>query len=354
MKKKQMDERITLRNTWRSNFFLMLAVLFTVNGGYLMIFMSVYGIEPTLSNMLRIEPVSYVIFFSVILAAVTTAVRNSALAVPVQRLAEAARRITKGDYAVRLAPLRKDGKKDHMQVLYDDFNTMAEELSSTETLKTDFIVNVSHEIKTPLAVIQSYATALQQAGLQPDQRAEYAKTIMDASQKLSALVSNILKLNKLESQGILPRGAPFDLSEQLRCCALAFEEMWERKALSFEADIADDVRVAGDEAMLELVWNNLLANAIKFTEPGGAVKLELKAEGEWAAVSVMDTGCGMNEVTARHVFDKFFQGDTSHSQEGNGLGLALAHRVVELMGGTIQVESVVGRGTTFVVRLKAK
>ena len=219
-------------------------------------------------------------------------------------------------------------------------------------MKDDFIANVSHEIKTPLAVIRSYASALQRENLTESQRREYAQTIATASENLSALISNILKLNKLENQEIVPNAQPYDLTRQLSDCALYHEELWEKKNIDFDAQLEERVMILADESMLEIVFNNLIANAIKFTEPGGRVLLRQEKEGSDVVVTVSDTGCGMNDETIRHIFDKFYQGDTSHSREGNGLGLALAKRVLDISGGSISVSSAPGEGTEFVVRLR--
>jgi signal transduction histidine kinase len=235
--------------------------------------------------------------------------------------------------------------------MFDDFNTMAQELESIEILKNDFIANVSHEIKTPLSIIQNYASALQDENLEPGERREYIKTIVTSSQKLSALVSNILKLNKLEHQEIMPEAAPYDLSEQLRRCVLAFEDLWDRKNITFDADL-DELTVSYDESMLEIVWNNLIANAIKFTVPGGSITVTLKRLAGFAVVRIIDSGCGMDEETQKHIFDKFYQGDVSHSQEGNGLGLALVKKALDISGAKISVLSKAGEGSTFTVRLK--
>jgi signal transduction histidine kinase len=269
---------------------------------------------------------------------------------PMRHLSEAARKIAAGDFSVRIVPLRKDGKKDFVEVIFDDFNTMAEELASIELLKNDFIANVSHEIKTPLAIIQGYAAELQNEALEPKQRSEYIKTIITSSQKLSALVSNILKLNKLEHHEIQPAPAAFDLSEQIRRCVLAFEDLWEQKNITFDADL-DELTVCYDENMLEIVWNNLIANAVKFTAPGGSITITLKKLDNFAVVRITDSGCGMDEETQKHIFDKFYQGDRSHSQEGNGLGLALVKKVIDLTGAKIGVMSKAGEGATFTVRL---
>lgn len=353
-KKPPRDERINVSPNWIRDFLGMFLIMISVNGGFLLISLTVQGIPPTIENLLSVETASYLVFFSLLLGAITTWLRSSTLNRPMQRLGDAARRVARGDFSVRVEPLRKDGKKDYIEVMFDDFNTMVEELSSIETMKNDFIGNVSHEIKTPIAVIQNYATVLQQPGLSEEDRGEYARTIMDAAKKLSTLVTNILKLSKLENQGIVPEGKAVDLSEQLRACALGFEELWEEKVVDFEADIEDDVVVHSDQDMLELVWNNLLSNAIKFTSKGGRVSLTLKKEEDLAVATVTDTGCGMDEATLRHVFDKFYQGDTSHAQEGNGLGLALVNRVIQLVGGEVRVQSEPGKGTIFTVLLKAE
>ncbi|MCR5826093.1 MAG: HAMP domain-containing histidine kinase [Oscillospiraceae bacterium] len=270
---------------------------------------------------------------------------------PVRRVSEAAQQVAKGDFSVRLAPMRRDGKKDEFELLFDDFNTMVEELSSTETLKTDFISNVSHEMKTPLAVIRNYAELLETPGLSEDERAEYTRCIQDAARRMTELITNILRLNRIENQKITPERTQYDLCRQLADCLLQFESRWEEKHIEPEFDLEEHAPIRADESLLELVWNNLMSNALKFTAPGGTVTVRQRTEGGQVTVSFTDTGCGMSEATRRRVFDKFYQGDTSHAQEGNGLGLALAARVLALHGGTITVESEEGKGSTFTVTL---
>lgn len=295
-----------------------------------------------------------VVLLSLICSVIDAVRRRVMVGRPVRRIVSAANKIMKGDYSVRIQPLHSMERMDGFDIIIDYFNKMAEELSGTETLRTDFIANVSHELKTPLAVMQNYGTMLQQPNLSEEKRLEYAKTITDASRGLADMVSNILKLSKLENQTIYPAAQSYDLGEQLCECLLAFENVWEEKGLEIDTDIEENVLVETDEELLALVWSNLFSNAIKFTGPGGTVSLSLKtADGE-AVVRVSDTGCGISPEVGKHIFEKFYQGDTSHATKGNGLGLALVKRVIDIIGGDIAVSSEVGKGSTFTVKLRRK
>ena len=270
---------------------------------------------------------------------------------PVKMITEATEKIMQGDFSVRVAPMHGAGMEGFNQIGMA-INSMAKEISGTETLRTDFIANVSHELKTPLAVMGNYATMLQRPGITEDEKNEYAKSISEAARKLAQLITNILKLNKLENQQIFPQPQEFDLGEQLCECLLVFEDAWEARNLEIETDIADDVRIKSDPELLSLVWNNLISNAVKFTPDGGTIGLSLKAEGSHVVVQVRDTGCGMKPEVGQHIFEKFYQGDTSHATQGNGLGLALVKRVVDILSGEIGVQSVYGQGSTFTVKFK--
>jgi len=271
---------------------------------------------------------------------------------PVKQIMAALDQVMQGDFTVRIAPVKEFAGETGFNEIIGCLNKMTAELQGTETLRTDFIANVSHELKTPLAVMGNYATMLQKPGLPETDRIEYAKAISHSSRRLAALITNILKLNKLENQQIFPKLDEYDLGEQLCENLLQFEDIWEKKNLSIETDIEDDVRIRSDGELLSLVWNNLFSNAVKFTPEGGTIGVSLKTEGALAVVSVRDTGCGIKPEVGQHIFEKFYQGDTSHATQGNGLGLALVKRVVDILNGEIGVQSVWGQGSTFTVKFR--
>lgn len=268
------------------------------------------------------------------------------------RIIEAAKKVVAGDFSVRIEPVTKLAVDEKFSEIIACFNKMTEELGSVETLRTDFISNVSHEMKTPLAVIQNYGKLLQSSDLSEEKRIEYAKGVQDGSRRLAEMMTNILKLNRLENQQIFPEATEFDLGEQLCECFLQFENVWEKEEIEIGIDIQEDVKVKADAELLSLVWNNLFSNAFKFTESGGKVSVSLTTTDLYAIVKVQDTGCGISKETGSHIFEKFYQGDTSHSTQGNGLGLALVKRVVDIMQGEISVESTLGKGTTFSVKIR--
>ncbi|WKY47641.1 HAMP domain-containing sensor histidine kinase [Eubacteriaceae bacterium ES3] len=343
------DERINAKRPFWKEFLIIFGVVLICSAGEVLIFNQEL-MDQVSPWIMVVTGLSYVIFVGLIVSLVTRYILYTSFQKPVMEIGQAARKVASGDFTAHVHSQRKDQRKDELEVLIDDFNKMVEELSTIEMLKSDFIANVSHEIKTPLAIIQSYATALQNENLQPEDKLEYTETIIEASRKLSALVSDILKLNKLENQEIIQTES-YSLDEQLRCCILALEDKFNEKLIEFDVDL-DEAVLNSDENLLEIVWNNLLTNAIKFTPEKGTVKIVLTKEKGSITVKISDTGCGMDEESSRHIFDRFYQGDTSHSQEGNGLGLSLVKRIIDLVDASIAVDSQVGKGTTFTITLK--
>ena len=354
MRREEKTGQRTVKNSLfpLSLFGIFLGVLFLMSGIHvgLVVLMNSLGWNELLQTLV---PMTYWGLVAMGLTFFTRKKMRDTYEEPLHRLAEGTRKVAEGDFSVYVPTVHTSSRLDYLDVMILDFNKMVEELGSVETLKTDFVSNVSHEMKTPIAVIKNYAELLQTDRGMEEERREYARNIEEAAAHLSTLISNILKLNKLENQSIDPDIEDYDLSGQLEMCILQYEELWDKKELELEVDIAERVNVRADRSLMELVWNNLLSNAVKFTEPGGTVTIRQRtAEGQ-VEVSVTDTGCGMSQESIRHIFDKFYQGDTSHAREGNGLGLALVKRIIDLMNGEITVVSRPGQGSTFTVRLPA-
>lgn len=335
-------------------FFLLVAFLVTCTT---MLFVSVLSktldIELTGENLNVAAKLTFlnVIFLSVLFTVFDAVRRRLTTQKITNHIAQAAKKIVEGDFSVQIEQVNLLGTDEKFGEIIDCFNTLAKELAGVETLRTDFIANVSHEMKTPLAIIQNYGKLLQQPGLSDEKRMEYAKGVTDGARRLADMMTNILKLNRLEKQQIYPKTEEYDLGEQLCECLLGYEGIWEKKNIDIETQIAEGVKVNTDSELLALVWNNILSNAFKFTPEGGKVEVTLENEGNHAIVRVKDTGCGMTPEIGTHIFDKFYQGDTSHATEGNGLGLALVKRVVDIIHGEISVESAPGKGSTFTVKL---
>ena len=323
----------------------------------MMLFLRVLSIEMglvyTSDNIAEAAKITFlnVVIITVLFKTVDFVRRRIMVDKPVALITDAAGKIMNGDFSARVKRMHGSGMEGFDQI-GESINRMAEELSGVETLRTDFIANVSHEMKTPLTVMQNYGTLLQTPDLPKEKRVEYAKAITDASRRLADMMTNILKLNRLENQQIYPNLTTFELGEQLCESLLQYESTWERKNIEIETDIAEGVLISADAELLAIVWNNLFSNAFKFTDEGGKVTLMLTADEAYATVKVSDTGCGMNAEVGAHIFEKFYQGDSSHATQGNGLGLPLVKSVVDIMQGEIGVESAVGVGTTFTVKIR--
>lgn len=283
---------------------------------------------------------------SIVIGTALTALVSKRPLRPVRMIINATREIADGNFNVRIVP---SGPRE-MQELSESFNTMAKKLGSTETLSNDFISNVSHEFKTPVASIKGFAKLLKKDSLSDETRKEYLDIIIAESERLSQLSGNILLLSKLEKREKTEEVTTFPLDEQIRRCVLLLEPQFRRKDITLNVDL-EAVQFKGNEELLYHVWVNLLGNALKFTHYGDQISIVLHKKNDMVVVKISDTGIGMNEEVSQHLFDKFYQGDKSHSTEGNGLGLSLVARIVELHGGTIKVTSELEKGSSFTVML---
>ena len=330
-------------------FFTLISFVVTCN-----FFLFIHFLQMNETEIREAAPITFwnIILMTILFSVIDMIRRGWMVSRPVKRIREGMDKIVAGDFTTRIPYIKGENSSNEFDSIIKGLNDMTAELAGVETLRTDFISNVSHEIKTPLAVIQNYATMLQSSMLTKDEQKEYANAITVQTKKLSELVTNILKLNRLENQQIYPEKKEYNLTEQICECLLAFEYAWEKKDIEINMDVEDDVMICQDAELLSLVWNNLFSNAIKFCKEKGTVSVSIKKEDGKCRVSVSDTGCGISSETGKFIFDKFYQGDTSHATQGNGLGLALVKRVIDIIGGNILVQSVVGEGTTFTVELK--
>ena len=288
----------------------------------------------------------WVLIFSTVLSCVLGFLLSRLIFTPLTRLAQAMRQVSHGDFTVQLKP---PNRVREIREIYDNFNVMVQELSTTETIQTDFVSNVSHEFKTPINAIEGYATLLQN-GRQSSEEAMYVSKILLNTRRLSQLVGNILLLSKVDHQVISGNQTTFRLDEQIRQAIVLLESKWEEKEIEFDVDL-ESVSFTGNESMLLHVWVNLLDNAIKYDPFAGMVCLRLKKADGRIVFTIDDTGPGISPEAQKHIFDKFYQADSSHTTEGNGLGLALTKRVLDTCGGQISVENLPEAGCRFTVTL---
>ena len=269
---------------------------------------------------------------------------------PVKKLRGAMDKVAEGDYSVRLE--EKSSSKEIMEI-YTGFNLMTHELSSTEILQTDFVSNVSHEFKTPINAIEGYSTLLQGSENLDENQKEYVDKILLNTQRLSALVGSILLLSKLENQQIPTNQRLYSLDEQIRQSIVALETAWAKKDIELDVEL-NRISYLGNEAMMRHVWDNLISNAVKFSPQGGTVTLRLTKKLRKLIFTIEDQGPGLSDEAQKHIFDKFYQGDSSHKQEGNGLGLALVKRILAIEKGQITAENIPEGGCRFTVTLPTK
>ena len=313
--------------------------------GVLLIRMNAINIAK-LSRQEPMLPIFMLLIISVVVGTVVSFMISRFPLKPLRRVIDATNRLASGDFSVRLnLPNARS-----LTELATSFNRMAEELGSIEMLRADFVDDFSHEFKTPIVSIKGFAEELKHDDLTPEQRNEYLDIIIHESSRLSQLATNVLNLSRVEKQTILGNLARFDLTEQVRRCVLLFENKWEQRRLNLNVEL-DEVTIEGDEELLSQVWLNLIDNAVKFTPEGGCVDIRLQKRESSVVFMIRDDGYGISEEAQRHIFDKFYQGDDSHTVPGNGLGLSIARRIVSLHDGEIRCKSEDGAGTEFTVEL---
>ena len=330
--------------------FIIFALMLLTSGFTVGVYAILHMIFPALKDFDTLASSASTLIACTIIGTGVATILTKWLLIPLKEMIHATDRIAKGDFKVQIQETFDEDSD--FGILQRSFNHMAGELDGIEMFRNDFINNFSHEFKTPIVSIQGFAHQLQAGGLTPEEEREYIRIIATESDRLAKMATNILLLSKLENQAIVTDKTEFYLDEQLRTCLLLLEKQWDAKSIELNLDL-DEVKYHFNETMLSHVWVNLLGNAIKFTPPGGCISCTLKSDGSTVTVTISDTGCGMDESTQKHIFEKFYQGDTSHTGDGNGIGLTIVGRILVLCGGQIDVQSNPSQGSTFTVTLPA-
>ena len=312
---------------------------------YLMILFA-FGFLPTFLLSILTSPFG-IILTLIVMALVISTKFGRARFKPINDVIRAMSHVSQGDFSVRVD---EEGNVGDMAALTHSFNEMTRELGSIEMFRKDFINNFSHEFKTPIVSIRGFAKQLEREDLTPEQRREYTSIIVTESERLANMSSNILLLTKLENQQIVTDKVEYNLDEQLRNCLLLLEKQWTEKEIELSLNL-EEVSYVGNEEMMSHIWVNLLGNAIKFSPQGGVLEMSCLKKSGGIEVVIRDHGEGMDEATQKRIFEKFYQGDSAHATEGNGLGLSLVKRIVDLCGGEVRVDSAPGDGTAFSVFL---
>lgn len=347
MKRNEFKQITNLRSHFHHIIFLLTVVYMMLTGLCFLLLLRGGRLYFFLRNPLAFILAFYV--FSFIIATVLTLYISRYILSPVEQLSDASKKVAHGDFTVQI-PL--DSDSDELNVTISNFNSMVRELRSIETLRDDFIANVSHEFKTPLSAIEGYAMLLQEKNLGDKEREECAKKILQSTARLNDLTGNILLLSKLDNQNYPQENTTFSLDEQIRQAILMFESVWTKKQIDIDCDMPD-VSFVGPQSLLNHVWINLIGNAVKFVKGDGSgrITVRLMPSEKNVVVTVADNGIGMDDKTIAHIFEKFYQGDTSRRSSGNGLGLALCKKIVESLHGTITAKGAPGEGSVFTVVL---
>lgn len=349
-----MDKKTGKRKShlWRHFSLLIFVSMLFVFASFFIFWLIVYWLGFTESSpyeLLARQPLSLglTLLLSFFVGGVVAAFVGRRIIKPIQRINNAFDELSTGNFDIRIPT---EEKIDEMRDIAEHFNQMAFDLSHVETLRSEFVENVSHEFKTPVAAIEGYAMLLQKPDLSPKIRSSYIDKITENTRKLSTLTGNILALAKLENCETVLNKKKYRLDEQIRRQILLLENKWEKKEIEFDIDF-EKCFFFGNEELLDQVWFNLIDNAIKHSPQGGVIQIKIDEGENTVSVAVIDHGDGMDDNTKKHIFEKFYQGDPSRSSEGNGLGLALVKRIVDLSKGKIDVQSAAGIGSVFTVTL---
>lgn len=317
------------------------------------IFTVVYTILNSTENIHLYVKIGTMIVFIMIVSLITLFLfeyfRKLFFMKPIKLIQNVTKQVASGDFSIHIDPQRNDGLIDEFEVIYQDLNAMITELASVEILRQDFVSNVSHELKTPLAIIQNYVVFLQDQSISQDERLLYTNKIVDVTNRLSLLVSTILQLNQFENQKPNFKPSAFNLSEQISRCALKYEAIWTDKNIDMNIELDQDISILADEKILDVVWDNLISNALKFTGENGSITVQSCVYQDELKVKIKDNGIGISKNGQKHIFDKFYQDDISHATKGNGLGLALVKKILTIMNCRITVKSEPEKGAEFTV-----
>ena len=323
---------------------IIIVIAFTSFMFFTWLIKDVFKVEGIYISALLILYGTFIVLMVVLIPMYVAMYKNKKKAL--ETISDAIKKVANGDYGFKI----EAEKENELTPVYEDFNKMSAELESVQILRNDFINNYSHEFKTPIASINGFASLLLEKNISEEERKQYLEIIVEESSRLSNLAANTILLSKLNSQQIVADIEKYDLSEQLRQCSIILSKAWLDKKIKFVCDIPE-VDFYGNKELLQHLWINILGNAVKYTSSGEKIYVNIMPDNEWIKVEISDTGEGMDEETINHLFEPYYQGDTSHSRQGLGLGLAICKRIVELCGGKISVHSKKGVGSAVTVIL---
>ena len=345
-----MKKETKKRPVFSLRFRLVLLVAIELVGSILLAWWVSVIVDRWLPSHWDIPLMLYIVVVSLFVGVLVTVLLSRLFFSPIKRLRQAMGKVAQGDFTTKL---HTKSNSREIQEIYDGFNLMTDELRSMEVLQTDFVSNVSHEFKTPLGAIEGYSTLLQDCENLTPQQQEYVDKIIFNTQRLSSLTGSILLLSKLENQQIPTGQSSFSLDEQIRQTIVALEPLWAQKDIEFDVEM-ESVQYFGSEPLMRHVWSNLISNAVKFSPQGGEIRIGLHMRDGEILFRIRDFGPGIPDSAMNHIFTRFYQADSSHKQEGNGLGLALVDKILRLEGGSIRAENCSDGGCKFTACLQSE